>query len=74
MFLYSIAFIPLVKILREDCPNVMQPWYADNLTLLVRHTLNGRCLKILTRIGPFFSYYPNSSKSWHISDEDKDIA
>ncbi len=33
MILYVIALVLLVKIL-EACPEVMQPWYADDLALL----------------------------------------
>ncbi|KAL7447678.1 hypothetical protein ACHAXS_000063, partial [Conticribra weissflogii] len=48
----------------------MQPWYADDLALLAHHHSNARCLKILTTKGPFFGYYPNPGKSWHICDEE----
>ncbi|KAL7461468.1 hypothetical protein ACHAXS_001898, partial [Conticribra weissflogii] len=70
MILYGVALVPLVKLLRAECPEVMQPWYADDLALLARHHSNARCLKLLTAKGPFFGYYPNPGKSWHICDED----
>ncbi|KAL7460193.1 hypothetical protein ACHAXS_000657 [Conticribra weissflogii] len=68
MILYGIALVPLVKILCNKCHEVMQLWYADDLTLLVRHASSVQCLKILTRAGPFFGYYPNPGKLWHICD------
>ncbi|KAL7449153.1 hypothetical protein ACHAXS_000190, partial [Conticribra weissflogii] len=64
MILYGIALIPLVELLRHDCPEIMQPWYADDLALLGRHAANARCLKLLTKAGPFFGYFPNPGKSW----------
>ena len=68
MILYGIALIPLVELLRHDCPEVMQPWYADDLALLGRHAANARCLKLLTTAGPFFGYFPNPGKSWYVCD------
>ena len=68
MILYGIALIPLVELLRHDCPEVMQPWYADDLALLGRHAANARCLKLLTKAGPFFGYFPNPGKSWYVCD------
>ncbi|KAL7461531.1 hypothetical protein ACHAXS_001950 [Conticribra weissflogii] len=41
----------------------MQPWYADDLALLRRLAANTHCLKLLTKAGPFFGYYPNPGKS-----------
>ncbi len=75
MILYGITLVHLVEILCNECLEVMQLWYADDLTLLGRHTANAHFLKLLTKAGLFFGYYPNPGKSWHIcSEEDKDNA
>ncbi len=63
LILYGIALIPLVELLCQDCPEIMQPWYADNLALLGRHAANACCLKRLTKAEPFFGYFPNPGKS-----------
>lgn len=75
MILYRLALVLLVRYLHALCPEVMQPWYADDLALLECHSLNASCLRILTNMGPFFGYYPNPAKSWHVCDkEDEDDA
>jgi hypothetical protein len=34
MILYGLALVPLAKILREAVPEVLQPWYADNIVMV----------------------------------------
>ncbi|KAL7460593.1 hypothetical protein ACHAXS_001037 [Conticribra weissflogii] len=51
----------------------MQPWYADDSVLFGRHVSNTRCLKLLTQLGPWFGYYPELAKSWHIYTEAEEV-
>ena len=74
MILYGIALLPLAEKLRAAYPDVMQPWYADDSGLFGRHARNARCLKLLTQLGPWFGYYPEPAKSWHICTEAEETA
>jgi hypothetical protein len=65
MFAYGISILPLIRILKQEFPEVEQPWYADHAgaggkfdTISIRHLF----LK-LQEIGPSYGYFPEPMKS-----------
>ena len=54
MALYGIALLPLAERLRKDFPLVMQPWYADNASMMDKALEIGGCFQLLMKIGLHF--------------------
>ena len=66
MALYGIALLPLAEILRKQCPEVLQPWYADDAAMQGRPPSVAKCFQLLIKTGPMFGYYPEPEKSFCI--------
>ncbi len=66
MALYGIALLPLAEALRAHCPDVMQPWYADNAAMQGTAARVASTMVLLTRLGPMFGYLPEPEKSFVI--------
>lgn len=66
MPMYAVATIPLIESLPES---VKQVWYADDASSLGHvHQLRAWWDE-LTRLGPSYGYFPNSSKTWLVTKE-----
>ena len=63
MIAYGIRVLPLIRFLRKDHPQVLQPWYADdagaggNFEAVMAH------FRDLQLKGPARGYFPNPTKS-----------
>ena len=63
MILCGLGIVPLAKLLREEVPEVLQPWYADD------EAMSGLCggiaksMDLLQRMGPARGYFPEPEKS-----------
>ena len=66
MALYGIALTPLVDILQENFPDVLQLWYADDAATKGPPDRVAACFKILCDLGPMLGYFPESEKSFAI--------
>jgi hypothetical protein len=63
--------VPLAKKLRQEHPEVVQAWYADN-GLLKGRTSQVAAMTLLQRLGPERGYFPEPAKSIFIcSPEDR---
>ena len=75
MVLYGLAMVPLSKQLREEFPQVLQAWYADDAAVEARCSQIGKYQTRLRELGPSRGYYSNSEKSIVITrPEDRDAA
>lgn len=74
MFLYGIALTPMAEHLRAFSPSVLQPWYADDTALMGSHENNAKCLAALKAAGPWFGYFPEPEKSFHICPAEEEEA
>ena len=63
MIAYGIGILPLIKNLKQDIPDVTQPWHADNTRGLGMLAIIETYFNSLTRQGPGCGYYPRLSKS-----------
>ena len=63
MVLYGVMLIPLGKTLRRTAPGVLQPWYADDFSMLGPATDMQNVMRQLMEEGPPRGYYPEPSKS-----------
>ena len=66
MALYGIALLPLAELLRKACPEVLQPWYADDAAMQGRAQAVAKCFQLLIKLGPMFGYFPEPEKSFCI--------
>ncbi len=74
MPLYALATLPLIK--RLPCPDTLhQVWYADDATATGTLQDLRQWWHSLTKDGPNYGYFPNSTKSWLVvKDEHEDEA
>ena len=63
MILYGIGMPPLVRIVKEEHPNLLQPWYADDAGMGGDLTEINNGFDKLMDLGPIYGYYPAPSKS-----------
>ena len=63
MIAYRIGILPISKNLKQDIPDITQPWYADNNRGLVTFSRIDTYFNSLTRQGSGCRYYPELSKS-----------
>ena len=63
MALYGITTPLLAEILRENFPDVLQPWYADDAAMQGPPDRVAACFKLLCDLGPKFGYFPEPEKS-----------
>ena len=72
MVLYGITLVPLTEDLRDEDPNILSPFYADDETLdgLVRR--NAAQLILLMEWGPDRGYFSDPEKSLFIADNPED--
>ena len=66
MALYGIALLPLCELLRQDCPDVLQPWYADDAAMVGTAIDVAASFTQLCNYGPMFGYFPEPEKSFLI--------
>ena len=62
MIAYGIGILPLIKNLKQDIPDVTQPWYADGNRALGTFERLETYFYLLTRQGSVRGYYPEPSK------------
>ena len=63
MISYGIGILPLITNLKQEIPEVTQPWYADDAGALGAFTRIGTNFNLITRQGLGCRYYPEPSKS-----------
>ena len=63
MIAYGIGILPLINNLKQEIPDVTQPWYADNAGALGTFTILETYFDSLTRQGPVQGYHPDPAKS-----------
>ena len=63
MITYGIGILPLIKNIKREIPDAIQPWYDDNYGALVTFVRLAAYFDSLTRQGPGRGYYPKPSKS-----------
>ena len=66
MALYGIALLPLAELLRKECAELLQPWYADDAAMQGMARAVAKCFKLLIKIGPHFGDRPEPEKSFAI--------
>jgi hypothetical protein len=66
MALYGIALLPLADKLRQECGDVLQPWYADDAAMQGTAEAVSQCFQLLCKYGPMYGYYPEPAKSFAI--------
>ena len=64
MAIYALAIAPLIRQLKDSCPEVYQAWYANNATGASSCTKLRQCWDELADRGPSFGYYHNASKTY----------
>ncbi|EJK63533.1 hypothetical protein THAOC_15800, partial [Thalassiosira oceanica] len=64
MDIYGIALLPMVELLREAEPDLLQPWYADDGSGYGKLVRQRNVYKRLEQIGPDFGYFPAGAKCW----------
>ena len=63
MIAYGISILPLINNIKQEIPDVTQPWYSDDAGDLGTFTIIETYFNSLTRQGPGRGYYPKMSKS-----------
>jgi hypothetical protein len=63
MFAYGVGILPLIRVLKEEFPEVEQPWYADDAGAGGKYDAIRRLFIRLQDIGPSFGYFPEPKKS-----------
>jgi hypothetical protein len=60
---FGILLLPLIRTLKDEVPNVNQPWYADNLGMGRSFAGIHKYFEKLQEKGPGWGYFPEPSKS-----------
>ena len=63
MITYGISILPLIKNLKQEIPNVTQPWYADDAGALGTFARLETYFDLLVHQGPGRGYYPKPPNS-----------
>ena len=63
MILYGLSLTPLSEALRAAVPEVVQPWYADDVAMAGPVTGIAKAQRLLNLWGPQRGYYPEPEKS-----------
>ncbi len=63
MVVYGLAVLPLIRRLKQEFPEVEQPWYADDAGAAGNFDAIRRHFTKLQEIGPNYGYFPELSKS-----------
>ena len=63
MIAYRIGILTLIKNLKQEVPDVTQPWYSDNSRALGKFMRLETCFDSLTRQVPGRGYHPKPTKS-----------
>jgi hypothetical protein len=63
MFGYGIGILPLIRRLKEEFPEVKEPWNADDAGAGGSFEDLRRFFTRLQEIGPLYGYFPEPSKS-----------
>jgi hypothetical protein len=61
--------VPLARRLRKAAPDVVQPWYADDSSMVGVSKAVAGAMDLLIILGPACGYYPEPSKSLLICHE-----
>jgi hypothetical protein len=61
--LYLLYILPLIRVLKQEFPEVEQPWYADDAGAGGKEDAVRRLFHRLQDIGPSFGYFPEPTKS-----------
>ncbi|XP_064388231.1 uncharacterized protein LOC135336398 [Halichondria panicea] len=70
MYAIAIATIPLIRKLKEKCPDVKQAWYADDATGAASCNNLRYWWNELSRLGPLYGYHPNPAKTYLVVKEE----
>ena len=63
MIAYGIGILPLIKNLKQEIPDITQPWYADDTGALDKLAILETYFDSLTHHSPGQEYHPEPSKS-----------
>ena len=69
MVVYGLALVPLAKSIRSAVPNLIQPWYADDVALSGRCSDIAKAMDLLNKYGPARGYYGEPQKSVIVCSE-----
>ena len=58
IIVYTIGILLIIKKLKQEIPDVTQPWYNENAGALVMFDINDTYFDSLTFQGPVRGYYP----------------
>ena len=71
MIAYGIGILPLIKNLKQETPDVTQPWYTDDAGALGIFARLETYFDSLTRQGPGRGYQPNCPIACYDRTSDK---
>jgi hypothetical protein len=63
MFAYGICILPLIRVLKQEFPEVEQPWYTDDAGAGGKFDAIRHLFLRLQDIAPSFGYFPEPSNS-----------
>ena len=66
MLLYGVALVPLADLLLAEVPELPQPFYADDASMVGAPKDIAKAMSILLDAGPARGYYPEPEKSYLI--------
>jgi hypothetical protein len=63
MLCYGLGVLPLIRILKEEFPDVKQPWYADDAAAAAKFDAMRRQYLKLVELGPNYGYFAEPTKT-----------
>jgi hypothetical protein len=63
MFAYGVSLLLLIQQLKDEIPDVFQPWYADDAGGGGNFWNIRKYFEQLVELGPEYGYFPEPSKS-----------
>ena len=66
MLLYGVALVPLAELLLAEVPELPQPFYADDASMVGAPKDIAKVMSILQEAGPARGYHPELEKSYLI--------
>ena len=64
MIAYGVGILPLIDNLKQEKPDINQPWYNDDARSLVTFTIIGNSFNLLTRQGEVRNIIPDRPKAY----------
>ena len=63
---FAIGLLPLVEKMREQHPDALQPWFADDISTTGTEAQSSACLAFLRDEGPWYGLFISDEKSWYV--------